>query len=229
MNLSIVTSMYNEEQNVDNFLGELIETFKKNNSIKTEIIVVDNGSTDNTGKICDIYSKKYNIVKVIHAPMPTLGKGNGVSLGIKKASGKYIALTDSDLQQDPRDITKLLDTIKQKKYDFIIGWRKDRKDPLIRKIVSKFYNILVRIFFNVPVPDIAGQPRIFRYKVIEGMNIISKRWIIEVELPFKAKQKGFKIGYIQIKHKPRIGGTSNVKFMTIFEMFIDLIRFRLVV
>ena len=226
MDLSIVTSMYNEEQNVDNFLGELIETFKKNNNIKTEIIVVDNGSTDNTGKICDIYSKKYNNVKVIHAPTPTLGKGNGVSLGIKQTSGKYIALIDSDLQQDPRDIIKLLDKIKQKKYDFIIGWRKDRKDPLIRKIVSKFYNMLVRIFFNVSVPDIAGQPRIFRREVIEGKNIISKRWIIEVELPFIAKKNDFKVGYFPVNHKPRIGGKSNVKFMTIFEMFIDLIKFR---
>lgn len=226
--LSIVTSMYNEEDNVRPFLGELIEVVRAHNEVAIEIIAVDNGSTDNTARILDGYCEKYSqLIKTVHAPTPTLGKGNGVTLGIKNSKGNYIALLDADLEQDPRDIFILLKNLGKGKYDFLIGWRKKRKIPFERKIYSKFYNRLVKLMFGILVPDIGGQPRVFKSEILKNYKIASKRWAIEVELPYLAKQRGFKVGYLPVTHRPRKRGESKVKFTACFEILYDLIKFRL--
>lgn len=225
--LSIVTSMYNEEDNAKEFLNGLLSAAKQFKGT-SEIVAVDNGGSDNTGKICNDFHKRYpNKIKIIHAPKPTIGKGNGVRLGIEKSDGKYIALIDSDLEYDAMDILKVLDVMKKENLDVIIGWRKDRKHSFYRKFVSKFYNKLVYILFRIPVPDIGSSPRIFKREFIKNYGIKNKKWLIEVELPYVALKRGAKIGYYPVHHRARIGGESNIKFFTIFQMFKDLLVLRL--
>lgn len=225
--LSIVTSMYNDEDCVKSFIETVVDAAKGFGG-NYEIIIVNNASLDNTGKMCDKYAKRHSNIKVVHVPKPNLGKGNGVRLGIEKTSGKYIALLDPDLQQNPKDIFKLLKILKENDYGAIIGWRMDRsKDPFYRLFYSKIYNaVVVKLLFNLPVPDASGQPRIFKREAIAGYKIVNKRWGIEVELPYIVKRRGYKIGFTPVDWRQRIGNQSKVKFFTAFDIFLELIKFR---
>lgn len=224
--LSIITSMYNDEDCVKPFIEAVVDSaakFKKN----YEVIIVNNASLDNTGKMCDKYAKNHPNFKVVHAPKPNLGKGNGVRLGIEKSSGKYIALLDPDLQQNPKDIFRLLKILEKNSYGAVIGWRTDRtKDPFQRQFFSKIYNLTVKFLFGLPIPDASGQPRIFKREAIDKHKIINKRWIIEIELPYVVKRRGYKIGFSPVEWRPRVGNKSKVKFFTAFEMLQDLIKYR---
>jgi glycosyltransferase involved in cell wall biosynthesis len=225
MYLSIVSSMYNEEKNVASFLYELTNSLKPllNN---IEIITVNNGSTDNTGNLLNRFAFNHKQVKVIHARKPTLGKGYGISIGIKQAVGKYIVLIDGDLQQNPKDITHLLRAMKEKENDYIIGWRKNRNDPMIRLILSKFYNIMVKVLFNLPIWDIGGQPRIFTRESLKKLDIKCKQWLIEVEIPYYLKGMGFKGGYRRVGHRARVSGDSKIDIKQVFIILFDLIKLR---
>ncbi len=226
--LSIVTSMYNDEDCVKPFIEAVLDAAKDfPNSY--EVNIVDNASLDNTGKMCDKYAKlNSKVIKVIHAPKPNLGKGNGVRLGIEKSSGNYIALLDPDLQQNPIDIFRLLKFLKEGDYGAVIGWRWNRKnDPFYRLFYSKIYNILVKFLFGLLIPDASGQPRIFKREAIDGYKIVNKRWGIEVELPYAVKRRGYKIGFDHVEWRQRVGNKSKVKFFTAFDILKDLIKFRL--
>lgn len=224
LELSIITSVYNEKENIRLVLNELKDFAVRFGS--AEVIVVDDGSTDSTSKIVDEY-KKYRQFKIVHQ-VPNQGKGAGVARGIRESKGRFIALIDSDGENPPKEIKKLLNELKKNNgLGAVIGWRVERKSPLARKVYSAFYNLLVTVLFGINCKDIGGQPRVFERQAIEGYKIKSKRWVIEVELPHAVKQNGYGVAFVKVEHRPRHGGEGKVRFRTIFNIFADLIKLRL--
>ncbi|MCJ7816580.1 MAG: glycosyltransferase family 2 protein [Candidatus Aenigmarchaeota archaeon] len=225
MHLSIVVSLYNEEQVARQFIEELVGAIEGHEEV--EIVLVNNGSTDRTGKILDSYSQERGVVKVVHNPVPTMGKGNGIAAGIKNASGKYIALMDGDMQQDPKDVFNLLGLMERKNLDYIIGWRRRRQDSMDRLALSFAYNVMIKTLFNIPVWDIGGQPRIFKADYLKRVDITCKRWLIELEVPYKMKKMGLRGGFGRVSHRPREKGASKINMVQAWSIFKDLMLFRL--
>lgn len=227
MYLSIVTSMYNESANVETYIKEVLKDF---NDFKKsfEMVIVNNGSTDNTGILCKEHASKYpKKIKVVDLAPPSLGKGNGIRTGIENASGDFVALIDGDLEQYPADIIDIIEKMEKENYGMIVGWRKNRVITLKRKILSRVYNIIVRVMFGIPVKDAAGQPRVFRREAIQGIDIKSKRWNIEIELPHKVKKRGFRVGYMSVRHRFRHAGESKINMVQAYKIFADLLKYRI--
>ena len=225
IDISVIIPTYNEEENVENLIKELIK-FSNRHKDHIEIILVNNGSIDKTGHILDKYKMRY-MLKIFHANTPTLGKGNGIKIGIENAKGDYIAMMDGDMQQNPEDIFILIKLMEKKGLDYILGWRRNRKDSKIRLLLSFTYNFIIKMLFNLPVWDIGGQPRVFKGKYLKDINIFCKKWLIELEIPYKLKQMGLIGGFGRVSHRIRSGGTSKINISQAFSILKDLIKFRL--
>lgn len=229
--VSIIASMYNESEYAPVFFKEMAWARKQLDKKlgKTEVIIVDNGSTDETPAVCDKLGKKYR-VRIVHAPKPSEGKGNGIRLGIRASTGKLLVLLDSDGQQDPADIVKMakkLWALRKKGYGCIIGWRVKRAGySKTRRLLSICFNMLNRFLFGINIHDFGGQPRVFLREAIENYEIRSRRWIVEVELPFEAKKRGFKITDEPVAHRLRQIGVSKIRLDSVPQILMDLLVLR---
>lgn len=209
MDLSIIIPAYNEEKTIGLVLQKL-----KNlnlNGIKKEIIVVDDGSTDNTTGI--VKEKKKNdkdlilIEKKING-----GKGTAVLEGIKKSKGEVILIQDADLEYNPEDIPKLLKPIKNKSHHVVYGTRlrtnfkirgKDKTPLPFHFIGNKFLSLMTSILYGEKITDMETGYKVFTRKSIDGIILESRSFDFEPEITAKILKKGIKIHEIDIKIKPR--------------------------
>lgn len=139
MDLSVVITLLNEEENIKPLLDQLYSALA---GYRYEIILVDDGSTDATVKRVKLYAKPHVKLLVLNT---NYGQTAAMAAGIQEASGRYIVTMDGDLQNDPSDIPFMLEKLKKEKWDVVAGNRKDRKDgKLLRKIPSMLANRLIR-------------------------------------------------------------------------------------
>lgn len=219
--LSLVIPVYNEAQTLLILVERLIQTYEEN-GITGEIIIVDDGSTDQTGKIAEELGKKHECVRVFHHKR-RMEKTAALHTGFEKASGDILAMIDADLQYAPEDLPKLLAKIMQG-YDVVNGWRKHRKDSLLKKIPSSIYNFISRVSFGMTLHDFNSGLKVFKREVLEDLNLRKgqHRFLLNI-----AHHKGYKVGEIEIQHSPRKRGKTKFRSSRMFWGFFDLIALRL--
>ena len=224
---SIVIVCFNEQAAISNVIKDLIKELDKI-KISYEILAVDNGSLDNTGKIIDKIAKANSRVRKIKVYV-NQGKGNGVIEGLKSARGQILGFMDGDNQMDVKYLINCLNLIIGKKGNVLSkGWRKIRHDNLWRKIVSFFYNLIMNKFLNIKAKDINCFPKLFTRQLYNLMAPLeSKDWFIDAEIMIKAKKNNAKIYETPIIFKKRKGGNSSVNLLTILEFIKNIIRFKL--
>ncbi len=218
MELSIVIPAYNEEKNVKilyNELNKVLIDFGKD----YEIIFVDDGSQDNTlGELKKISASdpKLKIINFVY----NFGQTAAMSAGIKNAGGEIIILMDSDLQNDPVDIPKLLEKINEG-YDVVSGWRKDRKDKLIsRRVPSWIANWFIKFITGVKIHDYGCTMKAYRRALIQGLSLYGE---MHRFIPAYAQWYGSKVAEIEVNHRPRIHGKTNYTLSRTFKVILDLI------
>lgn len=219
--LSVIVPTFNEEQTLPSLVRRLITTFKENH-INGEIIIVDDGSTDKTQEITQDLCRKFkNIIVIRHDRRKE--KSATLHTGFENASGKLLAMIDADLQYAPEDLPKLLDKINEG-YDVINGWRKNRKDSILKKIPSSLYNLISRLIFGLKVHDFNSGLKIFKREVFEDLNlrIGTHRFLL-----FIAKHRGYNVGEVEIQHFRRKWGKSKYGTSRMFWGLFDLIALRL--
>jgi dolichyl-phosphate beta-glucosyltransferase len=203
---SIIVPAYNEEKRSTLFIPNLIDFVKKHIS-SSEIVIVDDGSIDNTrNKINNIIKQKNasSFVKVIGYEK-NQGKGNAVRFGVEHAKGKKILFIDADGSIQPDQIPKLLDKLDD--YDFVAGDRSSAKSKikttLIRKITSLGFNSWVSFIFQYSYRDNLCGFKGFKKEIAKKLfsDLKDKRWIFDVELFFKAKRKGYSVYFLPIEWK----------------------------
>ena len=159
--ISVVFPVFNEEDvietTIENYFNEL------NGKIEFEMIVAEDGSTDNTKEIIKKLEKKFPIK--VYMSNKRKGYQKAVIDALKHPKNEWIFLVDSDYQFNPKDFWKLLPYIN--KYDIILGIKAKRKDPLYRIILSKGFNFLLRLFFKVPYVDMDTGFRLINKKVLD--------------------------------------------------------------
>lgn len=219
--LSIVVPVYNEEQTLPILVERLVQTLNEK-GIKAEIIIVDDGSTDQTSGIADEICKKYEHVIVCHHKR-RMEKTAALHTGFEIASGDILVMLDADLQYAPEDLPKLLEKMKQG-YDAVNGWRKHRSDSIIKKIPSSIYNFVSRASFGMNIHDFNSGFKLFRREVIEDLNlrIGQHRYLLNL-----AHHRGYRVGEVEIQHFPRKHGKTKFGASRMFWGFFDLIALRL--
>jgi len=220
--LSVIIPVYNEEENIFPLFNKL-KTELKNIKKAYEIIFVDDCSTDKTFfNIKRIKKENKNIV-IVHS-IRNNGLSSALTTGFKKASGKIVITMDGDLQNDPKDIKKLLKKLFQG-YDVVCGWRYKRKDSLfIKKLPSKIFNLLIRFLFKLKIHDSSCTLRIYTKKSIKNLELTRGRHRF---IPIILAKEGYKIGEVKVRHHPRKHGkakyNSSKRF---FKVIGDLIKLR---
>ncbi len=219
--ISIILPAYNEEKNIGLTIKDIINFFDKKKLVY-EIIVVDDGSTDKTKEVLNEYKRTKNIVVAFH--IKNLGYGSALRSGFNMARGDLIFFTDSDRQFDIKDIVPFLKKIKQKENDFVIGYRKNRKDSYNRILNALIFRFLAQIFFGVKVKDMDCAFKLFKNYVLSDLNLISDGALINLEILSKAQKRGYKFIELPVAHFKRAegkqtGGSFKVIFKAIFQFF----------
>ena len=214
--LSIVFPVYNEASS----LIELYEEIKVNVSSFSlwEILFIDDGSTDDSGEIIRSLHEKDKRIKLIQFHR-NYGKSAALSEGFNMATGNYILTMDADLQDDPAEIDNLYKKILEG-YDLISGWKKLRKDPLSKRLPSKFFNRVTRLMTGVKIHDFNCGIKLYRKRVVDSLEIYGGR---HRYIPALAGQKRFKISEIFVHHRERKYGTTKYGGARLFHGFFDLL------
>lgn len=223
---SVVLPFYNEEDIVENVVRSLIFECEKNN-LNVKLVLVNNGSFDKTGAIINHLKNEFSVIKSI-----TIGKNKGYGYGIRKGlevcKTPYIGYMWGDGQIKPLYLVRVAKKlIANPDLDICKIVRIKRYDGLKRFLVTKIYNFLFSSMFLIKMKDVNGTPKIFKRSIYEKINLKSNDWFLDAELLIKAKNKNLSIGEIPAIFTPRIGGTSNVSYLTIFEFLINILIYRL--
>jgi len=198
--LSIIIPVFNEAESLPALFNELKNEF--GNSSNVQIVFVNDGSTDNSQKIIEKAISENSSWKMVGL-YRNYGKSVALQAGIESSSGELIATLDADLQDDPKELIKLID--KSKKYDLVVGWKIDRLDPLEKRIASKIFNFFIRVFSGLKIKDSNTGIKIFKREVAESLNLYGGR---HRYIPLLAHQKNFSVAEVAVKHRKREFGES---------------------
>ncbi len=220
--LSIFFPFWNEEKNIRNVIKKAISVSDKY-AKKWEIIIVDDGSTDNTLNIAkEIARDDKHVVVVSHKP--NRGYGAALKEGFAKAKYNLVVFTDGDNQFDFSELPKFLDNID--KADMVIGYRKKRLDQPVRHILMSLLKVWDFVFFGFYFRDIDCGFKLFRKDSISKiMPLRSEGAMITTEILAKAKRAGLRIKQVEVSHYSRVygnqsGGNPRVILRAIKESFI---------
>jgi glycosyltransferase involved in cell wall biosynthesis len=223
MDLSVVVPVYNEEASVKP-LYEAITSALDPLKLNYEIILVDDGSRDNTFNNARDIAMIDSKLKVVRLKR-NYGQTTGLHAGFQVAKGEIIITMDGDLQNDPADIETMINKINEG-YDIVLGWRHDRKDFLIsRKIPSKIANWLISKVTGVPIKDNGCAIRAYRAEVVEKFPMYSEMHRL---MPVITALSGAKFAQIKVKHHPRKFGYSKYGLSRIYKVLIDMTALKMI-
>lgn len=226
LHLSLIIPAYNEEGNLDFTIHNIVDIFNKNN-VSYELIIVDNGSTDNSFSVIHQLKKEIPEVRSIKI-YPNIGYGNGVIQGLKIAKGDILGFIPADGQTKPKDVLNIYLKVKESDVEICKGIRVVRNDNFTRKLISFIYNSAFKLMFYCPYRDINSPPKIFKRDFYETANLKSKDWFLDAEIMLKAYWGKYKAEEVPIVFLPRKNGWSKVHFITLLEFFKNMIYWFLV-
>lgn len=219
--ISIFFPAYNEEKNIGKSIEKALEVLEKITDTY-EVIVVNDGSKDRTSSVVEEYKKKNSHVKLIEH-VKNKGYGEGLKSGINACIYDYIFFTDADLQFDLNELSNFTPHIPE--YNMVIGFRKKRKDPFIRLVNAKLWNLANRIMFGLKVCDIDCAFKLIKSDLIKKVNLTSGGAMTSAEMLLKLNDLGAKIKELPVTHLPRkMGSQTGAKPRVIFRAFREMWR-----
>ncbi len=218
MDVSIVVPLYNEEESLPE-LCAWIERVVTENLLTYEVILVDDGSTDESWtKIEDLHNNNPNIKGIRFRR--NYGKSAALNEGFKAAQGDVVITMDADMQDSPDEIPGLRNMIVNEKYDLVSGWKKKRFDPITKTIPTKFFNSVTSWSSGIKLHDFNCGLKAYRKKVIKSIEVYGE---MHRYIPVIAKWAGFrKIGEKVVEHRARKYGTTKFGWERFINGFLDL-------
>ncbi|MGB7291984.1 MAG: glycosyltransferase family 2 protein [Thermodesulfobacteriota bacterium] len=218
MDLSIVIPVLNEAGNLDPLYSQLIDVLTKTDKAY-EIIFVDDGSTDSSFENLKKLQKQDDRIQVIRFRR-NFGQSAAFSAGFDYASGDVIVTMDADLQNDPRDVPKLLNKLEDG-YDLVSGWRINRRDGyLTRRLPSRIANFIISIITEVKLHDYGCSLKAYRREVAKNIKLYGE---LHRFIPALASWMGIRVGEIPVNHAPRRSGKSKYGIMRAVRVLLDLV------
>jgi glycosyltransferase involved in cell wall biosynthesis len=216
--VTIIVPLFNESENITDLVVQT-STVLQSLNLAFELILIDDGSTDNTFEILQKLAFSHPELKIIQL-RKNFGQTAAMAAGFDHASGDVIIPMDGDLQNDPADIPRLIDRI-NRGYDVVSGWRKNRKDKLItRKIPSWTANYLIGKITGVPLHDYGCTLKAYRREIVNNLKLYGE---MHRFLPALAGWSGARVVEIEVNHNPRRHGKSKYGISRTFKVILDLI------
>ncbi len=220
--LSVVIPLYNEELNLTP-LYESIRKVLEGLDRPWELIFVDDGSTDRGPEILRRISEKDDSVRVLTFE-ENAGQTAAFDAGFKKAQGSLIVTMDADLQNDPNDIPKLLEIIKDGNCELVCGWRHKRNDPLVKLISSKIANVVRNKLSPDNIHDTGCSLKVFQRDALLQIRLFNG---MHRFFPTLMKINGFRVREVKVHHRPRKYGESKYNISNrAWRSFLDLLAVR---
>jgi len=205
--LSLVIPVYNEAGNILPLAASAVEVFSTLGR-DFEVIFVNDGSTDATAAEIAEAARRWPQCRAL--PMPrNSGQALALLAGLREARGDYLAMMDGDGQNDPRDFPALLALVEGGSVDLACGWRVDRHDSTLRRLMSRFANGVRRRVLGDQVHDSGCQLRVMRRAVRDAFYPME---LMQSFIPALAVAAGFRVGELPVRHHARERGTSKYGF-----------------
>ena len=218
--ISLMFPLYKDKRTVEFMIKKSINVLKKFKK-KYEIIIVDDGCPQNSGRLAKKIAKKIPNVKVFFHKK-NLGYGAALKTGLKKCKNDWIFMIDGDAEYDVDDLSRLI--LASKNNDLVITYRYKKKYATSRIIISWIYNAILRLLFRVDFRDISTGSRLVRKKLINDITLRSTSPFVVAELAIRSRLAGYKVGEIGIHTYPRTFGTgSSVSFKNILLTIKDML------
>lgn len=216
--LSVVVPIRDERETIRDLHRRLRDALPA----ETEIVLVDDGSRDGSREELARLASEDSRTLALHFLRP-FGKSRALAAGFERCRGEVIATIDADLQEDPGEILKLRDRLRSGKrggFDLVTGWRRRRRDPILKVLASRVFNALIRFLSGVALRDINCGLKVMRREVIEEIRLEGgyHRFI-----PLLAHWKGFDVGEEEITHAPRRHGRSRFGRERVLHGAVDLL------
>lgn len=215
---SIVVPLYNEAENVRPLVRAVRDAVEGLES--WELLIINDGSTDDTGTLADLLAADDSRVRVLHLAR-NYGQTSALQAGFDQASGDVVVTMDGDLQNDPADIPRLVAELEQG-YDLVAGYRVERQDNFfLRTVPSRIANRLIRVITGVSIRDTGCSLKAFRRATVDRMHLYSDmhRFIPVVA----AATAGARVTEIPVTHHPRLRGESKYGLSRIWKVMVDLL------
>jgi len=221
VSISVFFPCYNEQENVGRTVEKALDVLEKLNA-DFEVIIVDDGSSDNTGRIADEIAGRHDRVKVVHHER-NLGYGAALQSGFKAAIKELVFYTDGDGQFDINEMPPLLEMME--KYDIVSCYRLNRRDPIIRKINGWCWTKLVCLLFGLKIRDIDCAFKLYKRQIFDNIELSSSGALIDAEILARAARKDYRITQTGVHHYPRTAGTqSGANIRVILRAFRELFK-----
>ena len=187
-----------------------------------EVIIIDDGSPDASGRIADTLAAEHAAVRVVHHPR-NLGYGAAVRSGLRASRYEWICFTDGDDEYDLRDLRKLWRL--RQHYDLIITFRYVRRYSGLRTLVSRVYNVVLRHLFYTRYRDVSTGLRLVRKSVVDALTLDATSPFIGAEIAIKSMLKGHRVGEVGIQTFPReFGQSTSTSPQNIYRTIVDMVR-----
>jgi glycosyltransferase involved in cell wall biosynthesis len=215
--ISIVIPALNEGESLALLVSEL-DAVATSEAIELEIILVDDGSSDNTWEVIAQLAAQDHRVHGIRFRR-NFGKAAALDAGFRVASGRFVITLDADLQDDPREIPRLLEKICEG-FDVVSGWKKIRHDPWNKIIPSRIFNWLIRMTTGIKLHDVNCGMKCYRQEVLSEVHLYGG---MHRFVPVLAAARGFRVNEIAVSHRPRQYGKTKYGSKRLLKGLLDLI------
>ena len=216
--LSVVIPVFNENASLAELYGEIVAAASRHH-LELEIVFADDGSTDGSwATICD-FGRKDRRVRGVRLRR-NFGKAAALSAGFDQSRGHILITMDGDLQDDPEEIPRFLDTLESQGLDLVSGWKRTRQDPAGKRLPSRLFNWVTRRLAQVDLHDFNCGFKAYRREVLGEVAVYGE---LHRYIPVLASRRGFAVGEIEVHHRPRLHGVSKYGWDRLYKGLLDLI------
>ena len=218
VDVSVLVPVKDEEATIQELAARVIAVLDRLGR-SFEIIFVDDGSTDGTVKRIREAHSADRRVKLVRLRR-NFGKAAALSAGFDQSRGRIIITMDGDLQDDPEEIPRFLETLEEKDLDLVSGWKHQRRDPASKRLPSLLFNWVTRRIAGVDLHDFNCGFKAYRREVLEQIAVYGE---LHRYIPVLASRRGFTVGEIPVHHHPRRHGVSKYGWDRLYKGLLDLI------
>ncbi|MEM8951068.1 MAG: glycosyltransferase family 2 protein [Pseudomonadota bacterium] len=216
--VSIIVPVFDERESLPPLTDQILDVAERHDFGLHELIFVDDGSRDGSWSVMKDLAANHRKVTSIKLRR-NFGKATALNVGIEAATGDIIVTMDADLQDDPAELPKLIETMRSG-FDLVSGWRERRNDPLSKTWPSWLYNKVTSWLSGIQLHDFNCGYKAYRREVFDSVDLYGE---MHRYVPVLAHSLGFKVSEIPVEHHPRRFGQSKYGLKRFMRGFIDLL------
>ncbi len=215
--ISIVVPLFNEQDSLEELVRRIQQAVATDNLGDYEVLLIDDGSNDNSWSIIEKLSQDNTTVQGIRFRR-NFGKAAALSAGFAIAKGQTIVTMDADLQDDPNELVRLIKKL-DSGFEVVSGWKQTRYDPWHKRWPSLVFNGILRRFSGLQLHDFNCGLKAYRREVLDEVTLYGE---MHRFIPVLAAARGFRVAEVSVQHHPRVHGVSKYGMSRILKGFLDL-------